>query len=150
RLIVLILLCALIFILGLLGRKIFFSWIFKLTHKVFNRIPIIKTIYRVTTEISKNVFSEKKKRLFQGTVAAPFPRDNTLALGLLLGDPPFEVVAKKKNLQSVFIPTSPHPISGFLVMYQESELHQMPIETEDLFKFLISCGLYHSGEKRGE
>lgn len=150
RLIVLVFIFFLILFLGLLGRKIAFSWLVNLTHRIFYKIPIIKTIYRITREVSNNVFSEKKSKIFKGTVAVPFPHEKTHALGLLSGDPPFEVSEKKGNLQSVFIPTAPHPISGFLVMYNKGEIKETMIETEDLFKFLLSCGIYHPGDQSHE
>ena len=61
--------------------------------------------------------------------------------------------SKKKHdtaLQSVFVPTAPHPISGFLVMYSEHEVKALDIETEDLFKFLLSCGVVKPGEKKND
>lgn len=147
RVIVLTLFLILVFILGILGRKLFFSWLINLTHHIFYKIPIIKTIYKVTLEISNSVFSDKKKALFKGTVAVPFPNSKVKALGLLSGNPPGEVTEKKEKLQTVFVPTSPHPISGFLMMYEPQEIQKTDIETEDLFKFLLSCGMYHPNEE---
>lgn len=147
RVIVLVLFFFLILILGFFGRKLFFSWFINLTHRIFYKIPIIKTIYRITKEISSNIFSEKKKTLFKGTVQVPFPHERSKALGLLSGVTPDAVDEKKKDLQAVFVPTSPHPISGFLMMYDDKEVQQTDIPTEDLFKFLLSCGMYHPGEE---
>ena len=56
RLIVLILFVLLIFLLGFLGRRILFSWIVKLTDHLMKKIPIVKTIYRISRDITKNVF----------------------------------------------------------------------------------------------
>jgi len=150
RIIVLILFIFVIFILGFFGRKLFFAWFINFAHRILYKIPVIKTIYKVSREISTSVFSSKKKKIFKGTVAVPFPTEKNLALGLLSGDPPLEVQEKKQNLQSVFIPTAPHPISGFIVMYKKDEVKDTPIETEDLFKFLLSCGLYKAGEETDE
>ncbi|MBF5059255.1 DUF502 domain-containing protein [Candidatus Neptunochlamydia vexilliferae] len=148
RIIVLILLFFLTLFLGFLGRRIFFSWIIKLTDRIFAKIPFIKTIYRISREVSSSVFSERKKQLFKGTVTVPFPHEKTRAMGLLSGDPPEEITEKKKDLQSIFIPTAPHPISGFLVMYQKDEIKETNLETEDLLKFLLSCGIYHPEEEK--
>jgi len=137
-----------IFLLGFLGRRIFFRFFILFTQKLFSKIPIIKTIYRITKEISTRLLSSDKKTLFKATVAVPFPHEKTRVLGLLSGDAPKVVQAKKEGLKSIFIPTAPHPISGFLVMYQEDEVQKTPVETEDLFKFLLSCGLFHPGEKK--
>lgn len=147
RAIALVLLFFFIFLLGFLGRRLFFSWFIHLTHRIFEKIPIIKTIYRITKEVSDSFLSEKQKGLFQGTVAVPFPNEKTYALGLLAGKPPTKVSEKKENLVSVFIPTSPHPVSGFIVMYNKDEVKETPFGTEDLFKFLLSCGM-HNPEKQ--
>lgn len=153
RLIVLFLFTIVILILGALGRRIFFSWFIKLTNGLLNKIPIVKTIYRISRDITKNVFSEDNKTLFKGTVAVPFPHEKSLALGLLSGAPPKEIETnedsriKDKSLKSIFVPTAPHPISGFLLMYSDHEVKALDIETEDLFKFLLSCGIYKPGEK---
>jgi len=153
RLVVLFLFVILILILGVLGRRIFFSYLMKLTNRVLTKIPIVKTIYRISRDITKNVFSEEKKTLFKSTVLVPFPHTKTHALGLLSGDPPAEVSANKDtrirdtNLQSIFVPTAPHPISGFLLMYSDKEVKTVDIETEDLFKFLFSCGIFQPGQK---
>ncbi len=148
RIIVLIFFLILVMVLGVLGRKIVFSWFITLTHRIFYKIPIIKSIYRITREISNNIFTGEKKDLFKGTVSVPFPSEKTRALGLLSGAPPAEIASKKKNLQAVFVPTSPHPISGFLMMYDDSEVERTDITTEDLFKFLLSCGMYHPSEEK--
>ena len=146
RIIVLILVFLAVLILGVLGRKIFFSWFINLTQRIFYKIPIIKTIYKVSKEISTSVLDKKQEKLFKGTVAVPFPHEKTKAFGLLSGTPPEAVNEQRKNLQAVFVPTAPHPISGFLLMYNENELQHTDIETEDLFKFLLSCGIYKPGK----
>ncbi len=148
RIIILLILVVLIFLLGFLGRKLLFSWLVHFTDRIMKRIPIVKSIYRISHDITKNVFSDKNEKLFKGTVAVPFPHENALALGLLAGEPPKEAQEKKKTpLASVFVPTSPHPISGFLMMYSTDEIRALDIETEDLMKFLLSCGVYHPGDK---
>lgn len=147
RVIVLLLFVVIVFILGILGRRIFFSWFINLTERIFIKIPIIKSIYRISREISNSVLNMKKEKLFKGTVMVPFPHPQSKALGLLSGAPPGQVRDKKKDLQAVFVPTAPHPISGFLLMYNENEIEESTVETEDLFKFLLSCGIYKPGEE---
>lgn len=147
RVSVLILFFLLVLILGALGRKIFFSWFINLTHRIFYKIPIIKTIYKISREISNSILTKKGEKLFKGTVSVPFPHEKTRALGLLSGTPPDEISEKKKDLQAIFVPTAPHPVSGFLVMYDKGEIQETDIETEDLFKFLLSCGIYKPNEE---
>ncbi len=149
RILILIFFVALIFLIGILGRRLFFSWIVKWTNQLFIKIPIVKSIYQISRDITKNIFSEKhRKRLFKRTVIVPFPHQKTTALGLVSGNVPTQMIKnkkkelKKKNLQSVFVPTAPHPISGFLLLYADDEIKTVDIKTEDLFKFLLSCGIF--------
>ena len=62
RVVILLLLVVLIFILGFLGRKLLFSWVVNITDRVMKKIPIVKSIYRISHDITKNVFSGKKKK----------------------------------------------------------------------------------------
>ncbi|MEM8727814.1 MAG: DUF502 domain-containing protein [Chlamydiota bacterium] len=148
RVTVLILLLTLVLILGAVGRKLFFSWLIHLTHRIFYKIPIIKTIYKVTLEISHGLFSDKKKTPFKEVVVVPFPSNQATALGLVSGPPPIEITEKKEHLQTVFVPTSPHPLSGFLLLYDDREIRKTDIETEALLKFLFSCGTLHPNEHK--
>lgn len=153
---VLLLLILFIFFLGFLGRRLFFSYFLKLMNRLFEKIPIVKTIYRVTQEVTKSFISPEKKDLFKGTVSVPFPHQKTQAMGLLAGDAPEAVHHSllpehaKQGLKSIFVPTAPHPISGFLLMYRSEEIQMIDMSTEDLFTFLLSGGTVCPGEKQGE
>ena len=142
RIIVLTSFLFLILVLGILGRRLFFSWVIHLIQRLFYKIPIIKTIYKITLEVSQSVFSEKKQNLFQGTVIVPFPSEKTLSVGLLARKTLPEIQSKKGNLQTVFIPNSPHAISGVLLFYDPKQVETIELSTETVFKFLFSCGTY--------
>lgn len=143
HIIVLILLFLLILLLGILGRKFFFSSLLRMMNKLFLHIPIIKTIYRLTREITSAVFSGEEKT-FKQTVLVPFPTPQTHALGFITGDLP-EALREKilSDHLSVFVPTAPHPISGFLLLAPKKALIEVDVTVEDTFKFLISCGVIH-------
>lgn len=142
RIIVLVALFLLTLILGVLGRRYLFKLALKFTHKLFSRVPFVRSIYKVTKDITKNFFSENTKP-FKETVVIPFPHENTHTLGFWTGRPPPEMQKGVEDpLKTIFIPTSPHPISGYVVMYSEKDVKTVDISTEDVFKILVSCGLY--------
>lgn len=87
RMIVLVCLFFLILGLGFLGRKFFFAPLLKWTHNLVSRIPFVKTIYRVSREITSALFSEGEKT-FKQTVVVPFPTGDTHALGFVTGEIP--------------------------------------------------------------
>jgi uncharacterized membrane protein len=146
QIVVLVLLFFLILFLGLLGRKVFFNLFLRLTDRLFLHIPIVKTIYRLTGDITKMMFSQGKKT-FQQTVLIPFPNENTHAVGFITGQVPeaFKKFSQTSDL-SVFVPTSPQPVSGFVLLTPKKYVHAVDVSVEDAFKFLVSCGVIHPGE----
>lgn len=144
RLLILILIFFLIFLIGFVAQRLFFNWLIKLADRLFMRIPVIKSIYKIAVEIIKSLLSPGAKP-FKKTVMLDFPDKDSKALGFYTGDVP-EQVAKGDNLKTIFLPTAPHPISGFLLISPEKALKDVDISIEDVFKILVSCGTYRPGE----
>ncbi|HSW87462.1 MAG TPA: DUF502 domain-containing protein [Rhabdochlamydiaceae bacterium] len=146
RVIVLILLFFIIFLLGFFGRKFFFKTLLKLTNKLLSRIPIVKSIYRISVDVTKAFFSPGEKT-FKKTVLIPFPNENTHALGFITSEVPPEMKKAMSELDiSIFVPTSPHPMSGFMLMSPRKYALDLDISIQDSFKFLVSCGVIHPGQ----
>ena len=146
RLITLFLLFFALIVLGFIANKFFFRSLINLFNKIMLKIPVVKTIYGVSKEITQG-FIKTDKKLFSKTTLVPFPFQNTRALGLVT-DPIPQNLQKMLPEESicVFVPTSPHPISGFLILTPEKETKDIPLTTEEAFKFLISCGTVYPGE----
>jgi uncharacterized membrane protein len=129
--------------LGYLGRKFFFNALLKFTNTVIIRIPVVGTIYRLTKDITKAMLSTEQKT-FQETVLVPFPSPDTHTVGFVTGEIPaiFKTVIPHADL-TVFVPTAPHPISGYILFCPKKVLHSVDVSIEDTFKFLLSCGVIH-------
>ncbi len=146
RIAVLVFLFFLIFILGFFARKFFFKALLNWSNALFSRIPIIKGIYKLTKDVTNAMFTEGQKT-FKETVLIPFPSGDSHALGFVTGEIPAklrEVISETEV--SVFVPTAPHPISGFLLLTPKKFLHPVDITTEETFKFLLSFGTFHPEE----
>ena len=78
----------------------------------------------------------------------PFPNDETYAVGFVTGDTP--EVLKEGSLPltdfAIFVPTAPHPMSGYVLLAPKKIVRHVDVSVEDAFKFLISCGVIHPGE----
>ena len=123
--------------------------IFEIGHQIMSRIPLIKTIYKVSRDIFSALFSSDGKKAFKYPVIVPFPFSPSYSLGLQAGEVAEEIQSKvQEPLTSIFMPTAPHPISGFLVFVPLKDAHKIAMTTEESVKFLVSCGMIYSNEEK--
>jgi uncharacterized membrane protein len=131
-------------LLGMMARAVFFRTLLNLYDYVLHRIPVIKTIYKATQQVMKTVLGGSSKS-FKQVVMVPFPTHGAYCIGLLSSIAPNrceKVIGA--SLISVFVPTTPNPTSGFLIMYREEEVVYIDMSVEEAFKYIISCGVINS------
>lgn len=146
--IVLVLLFIFTLILGTLARIFIVHSFFKLTDNVLRRLPVVNKIYKTSKDIIATLFSPSKTS-FKKVVLAPFPSQDEFCVGLVSGTPPYHCQDKvNEELVTVLIPTAPHPISGYIVLYKKKDLIELPMTVEEALKFTISCGIVVPSEKR--
>ncbi len=142
RLFSLIFLCIFILLLGIVTQWFIVRNVLKLTQFIISHIPIAKTIYKVSRDIFGALFSMDGKKAFKEPVMVPFPHRPNFALGFHAGEVADEIQRKIKTpLVSVFVPTAPHPISGFLFLVPEQDVYKVEMTNEEVIKFLVSCGM---------
>ncbi len=91
---------------------------------------------------------KKESKAFTKTAMVAFPSKDSYCVGFESGEIPEECQSKvTEKLKPVFVPTAPHPISGYLVMAKEKEVFSIDMKNEDAVKFTVSCGLILPGEK---
>lgn len=147
RIVSLFLLFFFILFLGFIAQGYIVRKFFDFSQKIISRIPLIKTIYKVSKEIFSALFSSDGKKAFKSPVIVPFPFSPSYALGFHAGEVAEEIQSKvKEPLISVFMPTSPHPISGFLFFVPEKDAPKIAMTKEESVKFLVSCGMLYSVE----
>jgi uncharacterized membrane protein len=138
----LLLICALIFTLGILGRWFFVKSFFKWFNFAVAKIPVVNSIYKLSREVISALFSTDGKKIFKEPVMVPFPDKPNYCIGLRSGEAPAECEEKiGRPLVSVFAPTAPHPISGFLFILPKDDALPLDLTNEDAIKFLVSCGV---------
>jgi uncharacterized membrane protein len=146
RLVALVLTFFFIVALGYLARKFFFKDLLKLANATIFRIPVVGSIYRLTKDLTKAMLSTDQKT-FKETILIPFPSPETYTVGFITSDVP-EVLKKViPNADvTVFVPTAPHPISGYVLFCNKSATHSVDISVEETFRFLLSCGVIQPGQ----
>lgn len=141
----LILAIAVLLLTGMLAANLFGRRLVAFWESLVNRIPLVRSIYISVKQVSETLLSDSSKS-FRRAVAVEYPRKGILSLGFLTGQALQAVDQKTKEpLMSVFIPTTPNPTSGFIIMVPESDIHDLDISVEEAFKYIISLGVISSG-----
>lgn len=130
-------------LLGMLAQTLFMHQLFKLGNYILHHIPLVNKIYKLSQEIIKPFFSSQSQS-FKKVVLVPFPSQESYCLGFLTEkSPAYCKTEEGESLLSIFIPTSPNPMSGYLVMYKPEQVRELSMSTEDAVKFIISCGVIY-------
>ncbi len=141
QIIILILLFLFTVILGIIARWFLIHTLFRLGDRILHRIPIVNTVYKTTQDIIKTLFVSDKNT-FKQVVMVPFPRADVFVLGFIARESPkICSQAAGNDLTSVFVPTTPNPTTGFLLMFKRSELIDIDMKPEDAIKYIVSCGV---------
>jgi uncharacterized membrane protein len=120
--------------LSFLGKKIL-----KLIDDLFKRIPFLRTIYSAILQMTET-FSKKDDDK-KNVVLVEYPRKGVWAVGFATRENKTEMSAKvNKKLINVFVPTTPNPTSGFLLMFPMDEIIYLNMSFEEASKFIVSAG----------
>ena len=134
--------------IGFITASFFGSYIFKKTESVINRIPFIKIFYKTTKQIIETIFKNNSKA-FRDVVLLEYPRKGLWVLGFTTGEVKGAVSSKiKGELVNVFVPTTPNPTSGFLLMVPKSQLKYLNTKVDDAVKTIISAGIIELNSKQ--
>lgn len=126
--------------LGYLSRYVLGKFILTTTERIIERLPIINTVYNSVKQIVQT-FSAQKKAIFQKVVMLEYPRTGVFVLGFLTSSSRGETQARTaSNLQNIFVPTTPNPTSGFLLMVPKEEVIELDMSVGEGMKLIISGG----------
>jgi len=121
--------------LSFIGKRIL-----KFVNDLFKRIPILRTIYSAIGQMTES-FAPNNSNNKKSVVLIQYPRKGSWAVGFATKDNKGEI-SKKTNsdLVNVFVPTTPNPTSGFLLMFPKDEVIYLDMTFEEASKFIVSAG----------
>jgi uncharacterized membrane protein len=120
--------------LSFLGKKFL-----QIVDDLFKRIPILRTIYSAIGQMTESFTSSNKKE--KSVVLVEYPRKGSWAVGFATKENQGEIKNKtNKDLINVFVPTTPNPTSGFLLMFPKDEVIYLNMNFEEASKFIVSAG----------
>lgn len=142
----------LISMVGLAARYYLGKKLIELVDNVLLRVPLLNKIYGAIKQVNE-AFTTGKKSAFKTVVLVEFPREGMYSIGFITSEQHAEVQARtKEKVVCVFVPTTPNPTSGFLVLVPEDKLSKLDMSVADGIKYIISLGSIspeYLPEKRG-
>ena len=120
--------------LSFLGKKLL-----NIFNNILKKIPILRTIYSAILQMTETFTKSDNNK--KNVVLIEYPRKGMWAVGFATKENSTEMTTKtKKNLINVFVPTTPNPTSGFLLMVPKDEIIYLDLSFEEASKFIVSAG----------
>lgn len=125
---------------GVLARNFIGRKMLQLGERIVNRIPLINRVYSAVQQLSQAFFSGKRA-VFQKAVLVEFPKKGSYCIGFQTSETRGEIQRQtKKELLSIFLPTTPNPTSGYLLFIPKDKVHPLQMTIEEAVKLVISGG----------
>ena len=129
----------LITFIGWLSLSFIGKRLLNLFNTVLKRIPILRTIYSAILQMTETFTKNDNQK--KNVVLVEYPRKGTWAVGFATKENSGEITNKlNKKLINVFVPTTPNPTSGFLLMFPKEEVVYLDLSFEEASKFIVSAG----------
>ncbi|MBG76987.1 MAG: hypothetical protein CFH22_00826 [Alphaproteobacteria bacterium MarineAlpha5_Bin12] len=130
-----------IILIGAIGRG-FVGRIYRnRIEKLYSKIPGLSNIYSTTKQITETIVSSSSKS-FKEPVIIEYPRKGIYALAFITNEIPKGGKLKTKtSAYTVFLPTTPNPTSGFLLLIPKKEIIKIDLTVDEAIKFIISGGI---------
>ncbi len=132
---------AILLITGMLATNLFGSRLLDFWESVLSRIPLVKTIYNSVKQISTTLLDSERKS-FRKVVMLEYPRKDIWSIGFLTNEHVGSQMEGLANeMVAVFVPTTPNPTSGFILLSPMKDVIELDMTVEEGFKFIISMGV---------
>jgi uncharacterized membrane protein len=123
----------LISLVGMFTRNLIGVAFFRLVERLINRIPVVKSVFSTSKQIA-GVFLQDRRTAFKKVVMFEYPRRGLFSMGFVTRD------AHEDPQVNVFLPTTPNPTSGFMLLIPRDELTELSIPVEEAIKLIVSGG----------
>tara|TARA_B100001093_G_scaffold519730_1_gene610121 strand:+ start:184 stop:879 length:696 start_codon:yes stop_codon:yes gene_type:complete len=140
RVVSLLLVFSFLTLLGYLSRYLLGKALIRFTERLLSNVPFVNKVYETVKQIV-DTFGKDNKAVFKEVVMVEFPRKGVYAIGFLTGDSKGEAqYISKDHLVNIFIPTTPNPTSGFLVLFPKQEIKSLQMTIGEGMKLIVSGG----------
>ena len=139
-LVALVLAVFLIGVVGVLARNYFGKRIIEWVDSGLLRVPLLNKVYGTMKQVN-DAFSTGSRSSFRTVVLVEYPRPGVYSMGFITSEPHGEMQTKlKEKVVGVFVPTTPNPTGGFLLLLPEQDVIKLEMSVADGIKYIISLG----------
>ena len=128
-----------IYLVGVFTTSILGKWIVRLVEIMFTKVPLVRAVYASSRQLVETLFVDRSA--FRRVVMVEFPKKGTYTLGFVTTDDAWTIRPSKARALPVFVPTTPNPTSGYLLLVPEHELVPTNLTVEWAMKIIISGGI---------
>ena len=155
RILALIAVLAVLFFLGVLTKITLGRKVIEKAQALLLKLPLVNFIYSTCKQIGDTIMSSKSGNMFRQVVLFEYPRKGCWAIGFMTNEntPENSEAAcrlGKGDLISVFMPTTPNPTSGFLMLIPREECIMLDMSVSDAMRLIVSCGAILPGSENEE
>lgn len=131
-----------IFLTGIIATNYFGQRLVDFGEKILARIPLVRSIYNASKQVIHALFASNSQA-FRKVLLVEYPRKGMWSIAFLTGSTDGSVISShtEEEMISLFIPTTPNPTSGFLIMVPKNEAIEMSMTVDEALKFIISLGV---------
>jgi uncharacterized membrane protein len=131
-----------IFLTGFVAANFLGRRFIALCDAIMGKIPLVRTVYNGAKQVSETLFTPGGQS-FRKVLLVQYPREGLWSLAFQTGDgtPTVNAMLKEHDMVSLFIPTTPNPTSGFLMMASKKDVIEMDMSVDQALKFVISLGV---------
>jgi len=129
-----------ILLAGVIARNLVGGQLLRSVEMQLTKIPMVRGIYNAVKQISQAFFGSNRA-VFRQVVLVPFPTRGIYAVGFLTAEAATEIDRKlNEDMVSVFLPTTPNPTSGYLLVVSRRDVIELSMTVEEAMKLVISAG----------
>ncbi len=131
----------LLLLTGVLVRNLFGRQIVTGAENLIRRIPVVGPVYSGAKTFSETVLTDQGKS-FKQVVMVEFPRKGVHSIGFITSDELEEAQARTaRDVTCVFVPTTPNPTTGFIILVPRDEVVRMDMTVDEAFRMLLTLGV---------
>lgn len=112
---------------------------------LLDRVPVVSRLYGATRRIVGSVFGSEEKKFFREVVLFEYPSPGQWTLGFVTGQAPRALSDRMADGLTIFLPTAPNPVTGFLIIVPRERTIRLPVTVEEGFTYILSAGAVPPG-----